>query len=460
MKKDSKTEKNRDRGGGIVRKDGRRLMSRRDFLTGTAAAAAFMIVPRSVLGGSGSTPPSDRLNIAAIGFGGMGRNNIASLTSENIVALCDVDDGYAAEVFETYPDAERYRDFRRLLENEKGVDAVVIATPDHTHAVIAMMAIQLGKHVFCQKPLTHTVYEARKLAEAAHEAGIASQMGNQGHAGEGNRLICEWIWDGAIGPVREVHTWTNRPIWPQGIPRPKESPPTPATIDWDLWLGPAPFRPYHPAYAPFKWRGWGDFGTGALGDMGCHIIDSPFWALKLSHPTGVEASSTPLNEETYPHAAVVRYSFPARDEKPPVKLTWYSGGLLPPRPEELEEGRRMGDSGGGVIFVGDRGKLMCGTYGLNPRLIPETKMQEYTLPPKTIPRVQGIHEEWIEACKGGKEASSNFSISGPLTEMVLLGNIAIKTGQKLQWDGEKMEIMNVPDANELVHREYRDGWTL
>ncbi|MEE9165994.1 MAG: Gfo/Idh/MocA family oxidoreductase [Candidatus Neomarinimicrobiota bacterium] len=435
-------------------------MSRRDFLTGTAAAAAFMIVPRSVLGGSGSTPPSDRLNIAAIGFGGMGRNNIASLTSENIVALCDVDDGYAAEVFETYPDAERYRDFRRLLENEKGVDAVVIATPDHTHAVIAMMAIQLGKHVFCQKPLTHTVYEARKLAEAAHEAGIASQMGNQGHAGEGNRLICEWIWDGAIGPVREVHTWTNRPIWPQGIPRPKESPPTPATIDWDLWLGPAPFRPYHPAYAPFKWRGWGDFGTGALGDMGCHIIDSPFWALKLSHPTGVEASSTPLNEETYPHAAVVRYSFPARDEKPPVKLTWYSGGLLPPRPEELEEGRRMGDSGGGVIFVGDRGKLMCGTYGLNPRLIPETKMQEYTLPPKTIPRVQGIHEEWIEACKGGKEASSNFSISGPLTEMVLLGNIAIKTGQKLQWDGEKMEIMNVPDANELVHREYRDGWTL
>lgn len=438
-----------------------RQMSRRDFLVSTAAATAFMIVPRHVLGGSGYTAPSDKLNIAGIGVGGMGRNNIADLaTTENIVALCDVDDNYAAETFKLYPNAKKYSDFRRMLENEKDIDAVMVATPDHTHAVISMTAIQMGKHVFCQKPLTYTVYESRRLTEAAIEAGVATQMGNQGHAGEGNRLICEWIWDGAIGPVREVYTWTNRPIWPQGIKRPKEMPPKPSALDWDLWLGPAPSRPFHPAYAPFRWRGWWDFGTGALGDMGCHIIDSSFWALKLGHPISVEASSTNVNSETYPHAAIVRYMFPARDEMPPVQMTWYSGGLLPPRPAELERDRRIGDSGGGVIFVGDKGTLMCGTYGDNPRLIPETKMQDYTRSPKTIPRVAGIHEDWIEACKGGEPACSNFLVSGPLSEVVLLGNIALRMGKKLYWDGENMKFTNAPEADEFVHRPYREGWNL
>ena len=439
-------------------------VSRRDFLTRAAVATAgITIIPRHVLGGAGYTPPSDKLNIAGIGIGGMGKNNVAALaTTENIVALCDVDDNYALEVFKKYPEAKKYRDFRKMLENEKSIDAVVVATPDHTHAVISLAAIQLGKHVYCQKPLTHSIYEARNLAEAARDAGVATQMGNQGHAGEGNRLIAEWIWDGAIGQVREVHSWTNRPVgyWPQGIGRPEETPSFPVGLGWNLWLGPAPYRHYNPAYAPFKWRGWWDFGTGALGDMACHIIDTPFWALKLGHPTSVDASSSPVNGETYPLASIVHYTFPARGDMPPVKLTWYDGGLMPPRPEELEEGRKMGDRGGGVLFVGEKGKLMCGVYGNNPRLIPETRMQEYEQPAKSIPRVEGIHEDWIQASKGGKPACSNFDISGPLTEMVLLGNIALRTGEKITWDGPNMRVTNIDEANQYVDRDYREGWSL
>ena len=439
-------------------------VSRRDFLTRAAVAmAGITIIPRHVLGGAGYTPPSDKLNIAGVGIGGMGKNNVAALaTTENIVALCDVDDNYALEIFKKYPGAKKYRDFRKMLENEKSIDAVVVATPDHTHAVISLAAIQLGKHVYCQKPLTHSIYEARNLAEAARDAGVATQMGNQGHAGEGNRLIAEWIWDGAIGQVREVHAWTNRPAgyWPQGIGRPEDAPSLPVGLGWNLWLGPAPYRPYNPAYAPFKWRGWWDFGTGALGDMGCHIIDTPFWALKLGHPTSVDASSSPVNGETYPLASIVHYTFPARGDMPPVKLTWYDGGLMPPRPEELEEGRKMGDRGGGVLFVGEKGKLMCGVYGNNPRLIPETRMQEYEQPAKSIPRVEGIHEDWIQASKGGKPACSNFDISGPLTEMVLLGNIALRTGEKITWDGPNMRVTNIDEANQYVDRDYREGWSL
>ncbi|GAH75238.1 unnamed protein product, partial [marine sediment metagenome] len=262
--------------------------------------------------------------------------------------------------------------------------------------VIAMMAMKLGKHVYVQKPLTLTVYEARQLTEAARKYKVTTQMGNQGHSGEGARLMCEWIWDGAIGDVREVHAWTNRPIWPQGIDRPKETPPVPRTLNWDLWLGPAPYWPYHPAYAPFKWRGWWDFGCGALGDMACHVIDPVFWALKLGYPTSVEARSTEVNTETAPLASIVYYKFPARGNMPPVNLTWYDGGLVPRRPEELEEGRRMGNGNSGVIFVGDKGKLMCNEYGDSPRLLPETRMQEYQRPPKTIPRIDGSHEQdWI-----------------------------------------------------------------
>ncbi|MHC4153914.1 MAG: Gfo/Idh/MocA family protein [Planctomycetota bacterium] len=453
----------------------KKRVNRRDFLLSTAStAAAFTIVPRHVLAGSGRTPPSEKLNIAGVGVGGMGKSNLKNLSDENIVAICDVDEKYAGKVFDEYPQAKKYTDFRKMLEKQKDIDAVVVATPDHTHAVVSMMAMKMGKHVYCQKPLTHSVYEARKLTEAAREYKVATQMGNQGHSGEGVRLICEWIWDGAIGEVREVHAWTNRPVWPQGIDRPKESPPVPATLDWDLWLGPAPYRPYHPSYLPFNWRAWWDFGTGALGDMACHVLDPVFWALKLGYPTAVEACHSYEvremwkrvdNKETYPSASMVRYEFPARENMPPVKLRWYDGGMLPPRPEELERGRKTGKEGSGVIFVGDKGKLMCGTYGDSPRLIPETRMREYKRPPKRLPRIEGDvggHEKnWVRACKGGEPACSNFDHAGFLTEAVLMGNLAIRNpGERLNWDGPNMTVTNVAKANEYVRRQYREGWTL
>ena len=452
-------------------------ISRRDFMGSAAATAmAFTIVPRHVLGDSGTTPPSDKLNIATVGAGGMGRSNTerCAAAGANIIALCDVDDRKAAEIYNEYPNAKKYRDFRIMLEKEKGIDAVIVAPPDHTHAVAAMMAIKLGKHVYCQKPMAHTVYEVRKLTEAARQYKVATQMGNQGHSGEGVRLTCEWIWDGAIGPVREVHAWTGRPVWPQGIDRPKETPPVPATLDWDLWLGPSPSRPYNPCYHPFNWRAWFDFGCGSLGDMACHILDPAFWALKLVYPTSVEASCSEEvhemwkkweNKETYPDASIVRFQFPARGDMPAVKLTWYDGGLMPERPEELEPGRRMGDEDGGVLFVGDKGKLMCGCYGATPRLIPETKMREYQKPPRQLPRVKndiGGHEaNWMDACKGGPPASSNFDYAGPFTESVVMGNLAIRNPhRKLVWDGPNMKFTNDDTANEYVQSQYRQGWTL
>ncbi len=439
-------------------------ISRREFIGRTAVgAAAITIVPRYVLGGAGFQAPSDKLNIAAIGAGGKGISDINSVSSENIYALCDVDEERAAASFEAYPKAKRYHDFREMLEKEKEIDAVTVSTPDHTHAVAAMMAIKLKKHVFVQKPLTHTIYEARQLAEAAKKYKVVTQMGNQGHSMEGARLVNEWIWDGAIGDVTEVHCWTNRPIWPQNIQRPKETPSLPPTLKWDLWLGPAPWRYFHPAYVPFAWRGWWDFGVGALGDMGAHIMDHPFWALKLEYPETVQASSTEFNEETYPISTMVTYTFPKRGSMPPVKLTWYDGGLTPPRPQELEPGRRMGDGGGGILFYGTKGKLMCSTYGNNPRLIPESKMQEYVRPEKTIPRSPGIHQEWIDAIKNGTEATSHFGYAGKLTETMLLGNLAVRMKDQntvLEWDAKNMKVTNLEAANAFIHKEYREGWKL
>lgn len=450
-------------------------ISRGDFLAGTAAAVTmFTLVPRHVLGGPGFLAPSDTLNIAGIGIGGMGKNNIRSCAEggENIVALCDVDRDYAAPVFKEYPKAKVYTDYRKMLDKQKDIDAVIIATPDHTHAVIAMEAMRAGKHVYVQKPLTHSVAETRMLTEAARKYKVATQMGNQGHSGEGVRLICEWIWDGAIGEVREVHAWTDRPgrgsrfgahyHWIQGIAeRPKETPRVPRGLKWDLWLGPAPYRPYHPAYVRKIWRGWWDFGTGALGDMACHVIDPVFTALKLGYPTTVEARSTKVNSETGPLASMIYFQFPARGKLPPVKLTWYDGGMMPPRPDELEPARRMGNGKSGVIFVGDKGKLMCGEYGDNPRLIPESRMQDYERPPKTLSRVNGTHEQdWIDACKGGEPACSNFDYSGPLSETVLMGNLAIRSEGQLDWDGPNMKVTNVEAANQYVRREYREGWAL
>ena len=366
------------------------LLNRREFLSlSTAAVSSFIIIPRYVLGGNGFTPPSDQLNIAAIGVGGQGAWDLEMLESENIVSLCDVDWEHAAETFKRYPKAKRYRDFRIMFEKEKNIDAVLVATPDHTHAIASMYALKMGKHLYCEKPLTHTIYEARKITDAAREAKVATQMGNQGMAYEGNRLINEWIWDGAIGQIFEVHVWSDRPTrlgtrdlwWPQAMERPFDEPEIPATLDWDLWLGPAPYRPYHPAYVPFLWRGWWDFGEGGLGDMGIHNIAPAFSALKLGAPTSVHSSSTPVYKETLPWASVVHYEFPARGDMPPVKLHWYDGGILPDRPEGLED-RRSLPREDGLIFVGEKGDmLVMGWGGESPRLIPESKMQEYELPP-------------------------------------------------------------------------------
>jgi len=445
-------------------------ISRRRFLGTAAAAATFTIVPRHVLGGPGYTAPSDKLNIACVGVNGKGQSDIQGVSTENIVALCDVDDEMMATTIREDSaknpqllKATKYRDFRVMLEKEKGIDAVTVSTPDHTHAVIAMMAIKMGKHVFVQKPLTHTIREARELAKVAKESNLVTQMGNQGHASEGARLINEWIADGAIGDVTEVHAWTNRPIWPQGIDRPETIPSVPSTLDWNVWLGPAPWRPYHPAYHPFTWRGWWDFGTGAIGDMGAHFLDQPYWALNLGAPITVEASSTEMKKETYPLASILRYHFPARGKLPPVKLLWFDGGMKPPRPDDLEPGRRMGDEGGGVIYYGTKGKLLHGVYAGNPRLIPETKMQEYKRPAKTIPRSPGIHEEWIEAIKAGKKSTTDFSYSSALTEMMLLGNVAIRAAKDnvvLQWDAETMRVTNLPGANEYLQMPCREGWSL
>jgi predicted dehydrogenase len=453
--------------------------SRRKFLgAASTAAAGLMVVPRHVVGATqkkgAKKAPSDTLNIACVGVGGMGAADTRGCRSQNIVALCDVDDESMAKLLRhdelepnekaMYDKAAKYRDFRRMLEKEKGIDAVTVSVPDHNHAVIAMAAIKLGKHVYVQKPLTHTIQEARVLAEAAKQANVVTQMGNQGHAGEGARLVCEWIKDGAIGNVFEVHCWTNRPIWPQGeIDAPKEIPSVPATLDWDVWLGPAPFRPYHPAYHPFKWRGLWDFGTGALGDMGAHIMDQPFWALDLKAPVSVEASSTVFSKDYAPAAEVVTYEFAARGSMPPLKLTWWDGGLMPPRPAELEPGRMVGDDGGGCFFRGDKGLLMCGTYGENPRLVPETRMQDYKRPEKTMSRSKGIREEWFEAIKNGTKSTTDFSYSGPLTETMLLANVAVRLkdkNMKLLWDAAKMEFTNLPEANELLHFSYRPGWSL
>lgn len=446
------------------------VVSRRTFVrTAAAAAGAAMIVPRKVLGGPGYKAPSDTLNIGAIGVGGRGTDDINGVSSENIVALCDVDWDRAAHTFQRYPDVVKYKDFREMLEKEKGIDAVVIATPDHTHAVATMAALQLGKHVYCEKPLTHTVFEAREVARAAKEAGVATQMGNQGMAFDGNRQIKEWLVDGAIGQVHEVHVWSDRPThsgklplwWPQGIERPKDTPPVPNTLDWDLWLGPAPYRPYHPAYVPFMWRGWWDFGEGGLGDMGIHNLAPVFSALNLGPPVSVHASSTPVYDESVPLAAIVHYEFAEREGMPPVTLHWYDGGLLPARPDELEEDRVL-DPEDGIIFVGDKGKMLVeGWGGERPMLIPEEANQAYERPPETLPRSIGHYEEWIRACKEGTPTESNFGFAGPLTEAVLLGSIAIRTGGTiLNWDSEKFEITNAPEANQLLHYTYRTGWTL
>ncbi|MFO7614790.1 MAG: Gfo/Idh/MocA family oxidoreductase [Bacteroidales bacterium] len=443
-------------------------ITRRKFIgTAATAAAGFTILPSYVISGLGHRVPSDRLNIAGIGVGGVGGTNTRRCSEENIVALCDVDWRYAAGTFDKFPGAVKYKDYRKMFdEMDRKIDAVIVATPDHTHAIITAEAIRRGMHVYVQKPLTHSIYESRLLSQLAVEYKVATQMGNQGNSDEGIRLLCEWIWDGAIGEIREAHAWTNRPIWPQGLERPLEEEPVPATLDWDLFLGPAPWRPYHSAYHPWNWRAWWDFGTGALGDMGCHIFDPVFKALRLGNPEYLYGSSTQVNTESAPKASIVHYEFPDRGEHNklklvPVKVSWYDGGLLPPRPAELKDGEPFGDWSGGCLFVGTKGKLLCDAYGRNPRLLPEELDKSYVRPEPYLRRIEkamdGGHElDWIRACKESPDSrvpcSSDFAYAGPLNEVVVMGNLAIRLQdlkRKLQWDAEKMIVPNISDNDEI-----------
>lgn len=507
-------------------------MSRRTFLTQVAATgAAVTIVPRHVLG-HGYTPPSDLLNIAGVGVGGMGRNNLINLSSQNIVALCDVDWGYAGKSFdrldteipnlqkrieepppppppgqpapefdrvkakarldgmirlknEHLPKATRYQDYREMLDKQEDIDAVVVATPDHMHAHVALAAMALGKHVYVQKPLTYTVDEARQLSKRAAETKVATQMGNQGHSFDDGRTVIEYIQAGAIGEVREAHIWTNRPLgfWPQGIPRPEALKvpvdklkwsgrdvdtrlaaamagdyPVPDQLSWDLFLGVAPHVDYHPVYHPFNWRGWSDWGVGAIGDMGAHLIDHTFWALDLGMPTTVETVSTPFNGACYPHATQTFYEFPARGSMPPVKLTWYDGGLMPDKPAEL--GDEDLNKGGGALLIGSKGKLLHDTYGLHPRLLPKSLHDSYGKPPRKLPRIENEDHEmnWVNAAKAKTAASCPFEYASRLTEVMLLGIVALRAGKKLDYDGANMRVTNVSTANDFLRRDYRQGW--
>jgi predicted dehydrogenase len=540
-------------------------MSRRKFVAGTTGTAlSAMILPRHVLGGVGFNAPSDTVNVAIVGCGGQGKSDAVELVTggQNIVALADVDFAFVdrevadrtkvrpprvppgvtiseeqmkrmsegaeksaqrmVKLQESFNKAKRYADFRRMLEQQKDIDAVLVATPDHNHAIIAKTAMELGKHVYVEKPLTWSIQEARVLRETAARTKVATQMGNMGHSSEGAALVNEWVQAGIIGPVRTVHVWTNRPLgfWPQGIPRPGGAEttagaqssmpgtgnqggagqgfgtewnarsvtralatamdgnyPVPTGLNWDIFLGPGPEVKYHPIYHPFNWRGWTDWGTGAIGDMAAHLIDHPYWALGLTYPTSVEAAFTPWgtdlkgNRVTYPVGSQVTYKYPARGNQPPVTITWVDGGLMPGRPDLLPDDVQL-DPGGGVIFVGERGILVHATYGANPKIYPSSLMEEAAKVPKTYfrvakdgegPRAEALHRmNWINAIRGKEKTTCPFEYATRLTENMLLGVVAMKTGQgrRINYDSEAGRITNVPESNQYLQREYRKGWTL
>ncbi len=449
----------------IKQQEGTKI-SRRDFMNRAVAVAAFTIVPQNVLGGKAFAAPSDKLNIACIGIGGRGEANLKGVGGENIVALCDVDMRRVGKVFEDYPKAKRYTDFRKMLdEMDNQIDAVVVSTPDHTHAVACMEAIKRGKHLYCEKPLAHSIYEIRELMKAARKHKVITQLGNQGHSFDHIRVFCEWIWDGAIGNVREVHAscGSNYSKISQ-LPRLTERREIPSELDWDLWLGPAQYRRYNPMYLPGSWRGWMPFGSGTIGDWVCHVVDPVFWALDLGAPIIVQAQAKGYDPkkhaDTFPAGTIVNYEFPANSKRGPVKLIWFDGVEKPPRPEELEEERKM--PGTGAIVIGDKGKIMYGSHGAGgARIIPETKMKAYKQPAKMLPRVKGHHKDWLDAVKNNTQAGSNFNYGGPLTEIAQLGIIATKMlGRKLQWDGINMRFTNCDEANQFINPPYREGWTL
>ena len=443
-------------------------VSRRHFLgaAGTAAAACT-IVPRHVLAKSGENPPSEKLNIAGIGIGGQGGGDVRSVAGgNNIVALCDVDFVKAAGMFKTFPDAKQFHDFRKMFDKmEKSIDAVIVGTPDHTHTVSSMAAIKRGKHVYCEKPLAHSVYEVRQLMKAAKEHNVVTQLGNQGHSSETIRMFCEWIWDGAIGNVHTIHCGcgaVNSGI--DALGQLKQQHKVPDSLDWDLWLGPAQFRPYCPAYCHYTWRGWVPFGNGTVGDWVCHVVDPVFWALHLGAPDTIVSETPGYDPKTqgdaYPKGEKITFQFGAKDKRGPITMYWYSGTVHIPPAADLEPTRKTVDTG--AVVLGDKGSIMYGSHGAGGvRMIPETKMQAYKLPPKTIPRVPGHSGNWVQAIRKGTKACSDFSYGGPLTEIALLGVIASKMpGTKLEWDGPNMQFKNSAEANALLNPPYRTGWSL
>lgn len=463
------------------------FLTRRHFLAKSAmAVAAVSVVPRHVLGGPKFVPPSEKVNIAMIGVGGQGRTNAEALFREKdaqIIAVADPIEYHDLTPFYYKGSAGRkpvkaqiekhysqnspgfkcaeYEDFREMLEKEKGVDAILCATPDHNHAYVSITAMRQGKHVYCEKPLTHNVWEARQVAKVAKETGVATQMGNHGHSGEGIRATVEWIWSGVIGNVREVHSWTKAGRWGKelgGLPRETT---TPQGVNWDLWIGTRAVRPYSSAYTPVTWRDFWAFGSAPIGDMACHNLDPAFWALDLREPASIEASCPgTLDSEMVPFGSVYHYKFGPRGKMPPVDVTWYDGGLMPPRPDELEDDDPLGQSGNGILFVGDKGKIVCPGWGGPPKLLPFSRMDSFQRPPKTLPRSNGHHRDWLDACKGGKPASSNFEYGARLTEVVLLGNVALRTGKKLAWDAANMKATNAPEADQYLRESYRSGWEI
>lgn len=425
----------------------RRRFLRQAGLTALATPAVWLPLPAR------GQSPNDKLRIAVIGCGNRGAANLAGVATEHIVALCDVDDRQAKKAYERYPKAKKYRDFRKMLsELDQQIDAVVVSTPDHTHAVAAVMAMRQGKHCYCEKPMAHAVYEVRLMRQLAEKNRLATQLGTQIHAGDNYRRVVEWVQSGAVGEVDEVHVWFGGSY--AGTDRPKDSPPVPPELDWDLWLGPAPYRPYHPCYVPGSWRRWWDFGSGALGDFGCHYMDLPFWALGLRYPTSVEAEGPPPHPEGTPAWCVIRYQFPAEAGRPPVRLTWYDGGKRPP---QVTEGK-VPDWQSGVLFVGRKGMLLA-DYNRR-QLLPEAQFAAFQPPPKTIPDSIGHHQEWIQACKNGTPTTCHFDYSGALSEAVLLGNVAYRVGQKLQWDAVQLKATNCPEADRFIRPPYRQGWSL
>lgn len=464
-------------------------ISRRNFIRNTSlAAGSFLIVPRHVLG-RGFVAPSDKLNIAGIGAGGKGSSDLSEFSKSpnvNIAYLCDVDDRQAANSVKRYTGAKYYKDFREMLDKEaKHIDACSVSIPDNVHAVAAMACMQRGKHVYVQKPMTHDIYEARMLTQAAKKYKVVTQMGNQGASEDGVRQMREWYNAGLIGDATEIHVWTNRPVWPQGLGKPTTKDEIPKELNWDLWQGPAQADEYHKEFLPFNWRGYWAYGTGALGDMGCHLIDPAFKTVGLGYPSEVECSIGSVYEkmwnaayhpESCPVSSSIKLKFPMKNGKPDVKLYWMDGGILPERPDELGPNERMGGDDGGVIITGTKGKMMCECYSKNPTLLPTSKTKDANVP-KTLARVpEGHYVQWVNACIAGygkQETSSHFDYAGPLTETILMGNLALRSymikgadgkgfpgRKKLLWDAENMKITNFDEANQFVKRQYREGWSL